>query len=146
MDEVLVLVEEAAKENAMKENEDTEEKETEENNLNNTGTPNSQSPQEMQTTTNTDGLSLFVVGGIRNKNKQKDRTNVITSLLMESKTEEEQEHGGDNNVTMNGNTDPVEHQGEQIEVEKPRMIKPEQRRRQRRIERKGKTRKRRDRK
>ena len=55
-----------------------------ENNLNTTGTPDSQkeSPQEMKTTTNTGGLSLFGVGGIRNKNKQKDRTNIITSLSM----------------------------------------------------------------
>ena len=36
----------------------------------------------MKTTTNNDGLSLFGVEGIRNKNKQEDRTNIITSLLV----------------------------------------------------------------
>ena len=73
----------------------------------------------METTTNTDGLSLYGVKGIRNKNKQKDRTIVITNLSMESKTEEGQEHVGDNNVTMNENTNPVEHQGGQSELEEP---------------------------
>ena len=101
IDEVLVSSEATAKRNTTEENKDTEEKETKENNLNITGTPDSQSPLEMQTTTNTDGLSLFGVGGITNKNEQKDRTNIITSLLMELKTEEEQEHRGDNNATMN---------------------------------------------
>ena len=37
------------------------------------------------------GISLFGVGGKRNLNQQKDRTNIITSSLIES-TEEEQEH------------------------------------------------------
>ena len=58
--------------------EDIEEEETKENNLNTTDT------------TNTGGLSLFGVGGTRNENKQKDRTNIITSSSVESKTEEEQ--------------------------------------------------------
>ena len=82
-----------------------------ENNLNTTGTPGSQkdSPQEMKTTTNTGGLSLFGVGGIRNKNKQKDRTNIITISLMESKTEEEQEHEGDDNAMTSGGIDLVKH-------------------------------------
>merc|ERR1712238_48686 len=39
----------------------------------------------------TGGISLFGVGGNRNENQQKDRTNIITSPSIESK-EEEQEH------------------------------------------------------
>ena len=80
MDEGHVASEAAMKENTTEENEDTEEEETKENNMNTTNNPD------------TGGLLLFVVRGTRNENKQKDRTNIITSLSMESKTEEEQEH------------------------------------------------------
>ena len=40
----------------------------------------------------TGGISLFGAGGTRNENQQKDRTNIITRLLIESKTKEEQDH------------------------------------------------------
>ena len=71
MDEELVSSEAAAKGNTTEENKDTEEEDMKENNLNTNDTPNSQndSPQDMKTTTNTGGLLLFGVGGIRNKNK-----------------------------------------------------------------------------
>ena len=76
MDERHVVSEIAAKENTTEENKDTEEEETNENNLNAIDTPD------------TGGLLLFGVGGTRNENKQKDRTNIITNSSMESKIEE----------------------------------------------------------
>ena len=84
MDEGLVLSEAAAKENK-----GIEEGKMKENNLNTTDTPD------------TNGLLLSSVGGIRNENTQKDRTNIITNSSMESTAEEEQEHRGNNNVLIN---------------------------------------------
>ena len=98
-------------------------------NLNTTGTPDSQKDppqQEMKATTNpTGGLSLFGVGGIRNKKKQEDRTNIIPGSSMESKMEKEQEDEGDNNAMTSGSADPVELQEGQMKLGKTKEARAE---------------------
>ena len=96
----MALAEGAVKKNTTEEknNDNTEKETTKDINLNTTGnTLGSQrdlTQQEMKNRTNpTCGISLFGVGGI--KRKKKDKTNtIITVSTAELKTEEEQEHDG----------------------------------------------------
>ena len=72
----------------------------------------------------TGGISLFDVGGI--KRKKKDKTNTITTdSTGKSKTEKEQKHKGGNTAMTSGSVDLMEQQDWNMESEETEETRAE---------------------